>query len=412
MDPISICRFDCITSTQPAVCKLTSLAQLVEFFTSKEPPTVKKEQRNQLFSMVAYKPGTRRSKENVETLSAIVLDFDNTEDGQLKLPEFIEQLKQLGLIYLYYTTWSHTQVRHRWRLILPFEKAIAANFWREAHARVLKLLGNPVGLDKAASKDMARMWIMPCKAEGGAYEVGYDIAGKFLAPHTLPQTAKTILPLVIQSEFHESTPSDICDALNCIDVNCEYDLWLRMGMALHHELGNRGFAIWNTWSSRGKKYKDAADLRCRWLGFKSGHGVTIATLFKHARDAGWQPTPPANPIAYVITTPTSDSATEKPLKVDNQIAMEEFEEADEFVDPIEKCLADLEPFAVVDIFDFPCAILKSTYDWIQSVAPVPIPIFSLSACLSLMAFLKRDGIIGETNLKNPNSGLEVSICES
>lgn len=209
MNPISICRFDCITSTQPVVYELKSLEQLVEFFTSKEPPTVKKEQRNELFSMVAYKPGTTRAKGNVEALSAMVLDFDNTKDGQLKLPEFIAQLKKLGLIYLYYTTWSHTEVRHRWRLILTFEKAIAANFWREAHSRVLKLLGNPVGLDEAASKDMARMWIMPCKVEGGAYEVSYSLTGKFLDPHKLPPTAKTTLPVALPSEFHQTTSKEI-----------------------------------------------------------------------------------------------------------------------------------------------------------------------------------------------------------
>ena len=206
MDPISLCRFDGLKKTHPAIYELKSLEELVEFFTSKEPPTVKKEERNDFFSMVAYKPDTKRAKENVETLSAVVLDFDNTEDGQLKLPEFIEQLKQLDLIYLYYTTWSHTEARHRWRLILPFAKAIEPNFWPEVHARVLNLLGDPVGLDKAASKGVSRMWIMPCIAEGGVYEVGYEIAGKFLDPHTLPPTAKTTLPVVIPSEYRENTP--------------------------------------------------------------------------------------------------------------------------------------------------------------------------------------------------------------
>jgi hypothetical protein len=403
MDPINICRFDGLTKTHPAIYELKSLEELVEFFTSKEPPTVKKEERNDFFSMVAYKPDTTRAKENVKALSAMVLDFDNTEDGQLKLPKFIEQLKQLDLIYLYYTTWSHTELRHRWRLILPFAKAIEPNFWPEAHARIINLLGNPIGLDKSASKDVSRMWIMPCKSEGGAYEVGYEIAGKFLDPHTLPPTAKTTLPLVIPSEYRETTSEDIREALNRIDAGCDYDTWLEMGMALHHELGNSGFAIWNNWSARNsEKYEGIESLNKKWNSFKSGGGVTIATLFMHARNAGWQPTSRSNPITYVITTGTSDSAnavTEKPSKVENQIVVEEFEEADEFIDPVDKCLDDLEPFAVSDIFDFPCPILKSTYDWVQSVAPAPIPIFSLSASLSLLAFLKKDAVISTTDLR-------------
>jgi hypothetical protein len=403
MDPISICRFDGFKKIHPAIYELKSLEELVELFTSKEPPTVTKEQRNDFFSMVTYKPDTTRAKENVEALSAIVLDFDNTKDGQLKLPEFIEQLKQLGLIYLYYTTWSHTELRHRWRLILPFAKAIDPNFWPEAHARTINLLGNPIGLDVAASKDVSKMWIMPCKAEGGAYEVGYEMAGKFLDPHKLPQTAKITLPVVISSEYPPTTPENVRELLSCVSPDCEYNLWLEIGMALHDELGEAGFQIWNSWSSKSiEKYKGIEALNQKWKSFKSGGGVTIATLFMHARNAGWQPKPTANPITYVITTGTPDSTnvvTEKPSKVDTQIVVEEFEEADEFVDPVDKCLDDLEPYAVSDIFDFPCSILKSTFDWVQSVAPAPIPIFSLSASLSLVAFLKKDAVISTTDLR-------------
>lgn len=411
MNPISICQFDSLKSIQPVRHELESLERFVEFFTF-TPPTVKKNQRGPFFSMAIYKPDTTRAKENVEVLSGIVLDFDNTEDGQLKLPEFTLQLKQLGLIYLYYTTWSHTKVRHRWRLILPFEKAIATNFWHEAHSRVLKLLGNPVGIDEAASRDVARMWIMPCKAEGEAYEIGYEIDGHFLDPDKLPPTAKITLPVEIPSEFYQTTPEDIYEALNCIDADCGYHKWLEIGMGLHDGLGNAGFQIWNSWSSRSsKKYNGVGNLQHHWDSFKPGGGITIRTVFKYAMDAGWRPKPTANPITYVITTGTASSPDLDDSEVENvaltkslengkvAITTEGFEEADEFVDPIEKCLADLEPFAVSDIFDFPCQILKSTYDWMQSIAPAPIPTFSLSACLSLLAFLKRDGIVSETNLK-------------
>lgn len=393
MNPISICKFDRLTSTDPYNHEL-SLEQLVEFFTYREPPTVTKEQRGPLFSMVAYKPDTVRGKENVEVLSCIVLDFDNTKDGQLKLPDFIKQLKQLDLIYLYYTTWSHTEARHRWRLILPFEKAVAAHLWRDVHNRVLKLLGNPMGLDEAASRDIARMWFMPCKAANSPYDVGYSLHGKFLDPHTLPPMPQTTLPVVIPSESPEATSASIRDALKCIDANCDHQTWLEIGMALHDELGNGGFQIWDSWSSRGgKKYKGTKDLQYKWNSFTSGNGIRIATLFKHAKDGGWQPTSTSKSRNYRITTEAQTSVTE----VTDEVT-EDLEEAEEFVDPIEKCMAELLPYAVSDIFDFPCALLKSTYDWIQSVAPVPIPICSLSASLSLMAFLTKHRI-GTTNLK-------------
>lgn len=387
MQPISICKFDSLKSIQPVTYELENLERFIEFFAF-TPPTVKKHQRGPFFSMAIYKPGTTRAKANVEALSGLVLDFDNTEDGQLKLPEFLLQLQQLKLIYLYYTTWSHTEVRHRWRLILPFAKAISTNFWHEVHARVLTLLRNPLGIDEAASRDVARMWVMPCKAADHPYEIGYEIDGEFLDPHSLPPVAKTTLPVIMPTDAYENTPEDIREALNCIDVNCDYDTWLKMGMALHHQLSNSGFAIWDAWSSRGEKYQGESDLQRRWQGFRPGHGITIATLFKYAKDAGWRPKPTANPLTYVMTN-----------KIEGIESIKELEEADEYIDPLEKCLADLLPYAVADIFDFSSPILKSIFEWMQSVAPLPQPIFSLSASLSLLAFLKRDAVISATNLR-------------
>ncbi len=411
MNPISICRFNGLTGVEPYVHLLDDLEQLVEFFTIKGPPTVKKEERSEFFSMAMFRDGTTRAKQNVESLSGLVLDFDNTEAGWIPLPEFILQLEQLGLVYLYYTTWSHTEVHHRWRLVLPFETPVAVDFWPEAHSRVLTLLGNPVGIDTAASRDVARMWIMPCKAAGGAYQIGYQTTGKFLNPHTLPPTLKQTSPVYLPSEFPKTTPDSVREALGYIDANSTYPIWLSIGMALHDEFGEAGFYIWNVWSAKGSKYKGEADLCRRWKTFGLKDGVKIATLFHYARERGYSPTPPSNSVSYVLTTGSisSDSKTATnltvamaPLSADSEITIEDeniIEEADEFIDPLEQCLADLLPYAVRDIFAFPCAILKSTFDWIQAVAPLPQPIFSLSACLSLMAFLKRDAVVSATALR-------------
>ena len=411
MNPISICRFNGLTGVKPFVYTLNDLKQFVGFFTLKEPPTVKKEERREFFSMAIFNPGTTRCKQNVKALSGMVLDFDNTEDGRVRLPEFIAVLKALDIISLYYTTWSHTDVRHRWRLILPFAKAVEVNFWPEAHSRVLKLLGNSVGIDEAASRDVARMWIMPCKAVGQPYEIGYQITGKFLNPHTLPLLSLSASPSPVSSssvtkcltptnptspasEFATMTPRDIREALAYIDPNIDYDIWLKIGMALQDQFGESGIYIWDAWSAKGSKYKNLKDLQNHWHSFRKDSGITIATLLHYAKERGWSYC--RHDPAYIGDNHKAEVIVKEALP---EAVLELAEEVQEYADPIAQCVYALKPFAVRDIFDFPCAIIKRIYEWIQGVAPLPQPIFSFSATLSVMAFLKRNAVVSPTNLK-------------
>lgn len=77
-------------------------------------------------------------------------------------------------------------------------------------------------------------------------------------------------------------------ALAALSPDCDYDTWLHIGMAIHAELGEGGFAAWDYWSSKGGKYRGQKDLESHWKSFKPGGGITGATLFKFARDAGWR----------------------------------------------------------------------------------------------------------------------------
>ena len=67
------------------------------------------------------------------------------------------------------------------------------------------------------------------------------------------------------------------------------DVWLNVGMAIQNDLGGGiGFDLWNTWSEKSTKYVYKDQLKV-WNSFKRKgiSGVTKATLFKMAQDAGW-----------------------------------------------------------------------------------------------------------------------------
>lgn len=77
-------------------------------------------------------------------------------------------------------------------------------------------------------------------------------------------------------------------ALDTIDPGVGYEPWLQIGMALHAELGDEGFALWDAWSVRSDKYPGSEGLRGHWRSFKPG-AVKIGTLFHLAKQAGWRP---------------------------------------------------------------------------------------------------------------------------
>ena len=78
-------------------------------------------------------------------------------------------------------------------------------------------------------------------------------------------------------------------ALHFISPDCDYDQWIELGQALHTEFGEAGLGPWMTWSMAGQKFAGTKDIETHWKSFHQGKGVGIGTLFKHAKDCGWEP---------------------------------------------------------------------------------------------------------------------------
>lgn len=96
------------------------------------------------------------------------------------------------------------------------------------------------------------------------------------------------------------------DALRFYPNNdLHYDEWLEILMSLR-QLDEPGRDLCHEWSQESSKY-DGDDLDRRWDSFKeggeypydSGHWITIATLLKRAKDAGW-PGPFALGLHYPV----------------------------------------------------------------------------------------------------------------
>ena len=90
------------------------------------------------------------------------------------------------------------------------------------------------------------------------------------------------------SRLDDSDLDRAVKALHHISPDCDYDQWIELGQALHTEFGEAGLGPWMTWSMAGNKFAGTKDIEVHWKSFHQGRGVGIGTLFKHAKDCGWE----------------------------------------------------------------------------------------------------------------------------
>jgi hypothetical protein len=82
----------------------------------------------------------------------------------------------------------------------------------------------------------------------------------------------------------------IKEILDAYDPDIGYNVWLHAAMAVSHATGNsdKGYQLFDDWSSRGTKYKGQEETRRTWdaLADEPDNPITIATLIKQAKEYG------------------------------------------------------------------------------------------------------------------------------
>ena len=90
------------------------------------------------------------------------------------------------------------------------------------------------------------------------------------------------------SRIDDSDLDRAVKALHHISPDCDYEQWIELGQALHTEFGENGLGPWMTWSMARQKFAGTKDIEVHWKSFHQGKGVGLGTLFKHAKDCGWE----------------------------------------------------------------------------------------------------------------------------
>ena len=102
----------------------------------------------------------------------------------------------------------------------------------------------------------------------------------------------TVNRIRVQGQANTSW-DEVRNALFTISPDCSREVWVTVGMALHAggcAMGqqDQALALWDEWSAQsGTKYKGPNDINACWRSFHQDDGVTLGSLFHHARMAGW-----------------------------------------------------------------------------------------------------------------------------
>ncbi len=131
-----------------------------------------------LWSPAIFANDSRADGSSVDTVFALVLDFDHGGSLEHTIDVFGDHY---GAIH---TTFSHSDEEHRFRCVLPFEEPINADryaqVWRAAEARChsAALFPDP------ATKNASRIWFVPARRPGLPF-VARRLEGAVLDPEQL-----------------------------------------------------------------------------------------------------------------------------------------------------------------------------------------------------------------------------------
>lgn len=135
----------------------------------------------------------------------------------------------------------------------------------------------------------------------------------FGSPYDISDAPQALIDLLVMPDFYRAefngrtidvNEQDIAAMLQAVSIECDYDTWIKIGMAVHHATHGAGLDLWDAWTKPSKHYAGIDSLGKHWHSFgKSSNPVTIGTLIHFAKDAGWKPAVTFKPVDYVEPEP-------------------------------------------------------------------------------------------------------------
>ncbi|MEP7316069.1 MAG: DUF5906 domain-containing protein [Sphingomicrobium sp.] len=230
-----------------------------------------------------------RREENIQALTAFTLDFDSGRTTR----EIIAR-RLAGLTYIAYTSYSHLPTLQRWRVVLPYRQPIRRDQHPAVFAHLQRLFDGD--LDKSC-RTVGQIYYTPAcpKDAVDGYEMFYE-DGELFDPERLPAELEddaadeSAAPAAVDGDEVTEELARLKHALTFLSPDPR-DLWIRVGMAIKHDLADAGLAAWLEWSQRSPKFV-MADAVKQWQSMQPKQGddaITLRSVYGLARKAGWKP---------------------------------------------------------------------------------------------------------------------------
>lgn len=230
-----------------------------------------------------------RTEANLVCRSMLTLDIDDA-GMHLRDLEFMLIMKT-DCAFVAYSTFTHTPDKPRVRIVVPLSREVTPGEYREVSRRFGDALG--IKLDPGSYKPNQYMYLPATSDLSQAWSLSQD--GE---PHPVPDDVTPAASTGAADDLEDmvsSQPLDISDDavdayLSAYDPEVlEYDHWLLVGAALHHQYEgsqDRGYARWLAWSQCSSKH-DAKHMPNKWRSFgKSRRRATFASVIWHVRQGG------------------------------------------------------------------------------------------------------------------------------
>lgn len=155
-----------MTSVAPAAATVKSTDILSKLFSSpKIRPTSFPKKRLPCWSPALYIAGEKRGNDNVQSITALVYDFDHATQP----PKVIaDKLDAVGIWYAIHTTWSHRPSEPRYRVVLFLSRPLKPEEYSSAWENGLRAMGYDAGVDRQA-RNISRHYALPVRREGEEY---------------------------------------------------------------------------------------------------------------------------------------------------------------------------------------------------------------------------------------------------
>lgn len=231
-----------------------------------------------------------RKEENLTCRSMLTLDLDEADEGVNVFDLQWTLLERITCAFVAYSTFRHTEDMPRLRVIVPLSRDVTPSEYREVSRRFAETLG--LKLDPCSFVPNQAMFMPQTRDLSTAWSAAQ--AGE---PYQVPDDIKAVQGRSGADELDDAVanlPLDLSDDevdayLSAYDPEVlEYDQWLLVGAALHHQYEgsqDRGYTRWLSWSQRSSKH-DVQHMPVKWRSFgRSQRRATFASVIYHVRQA-------------------------------------------------------------------------------------------------------------------------------